>query len=130
MARFRPDGSCPGSSRTRSRGGRPEAFAPPFPPHTSGTPPDRAVRASTAGPPAETCGSLERPSKAVAGERRGDPYPRPTGEGIERSREMKTRTAGATAEVPVWPEKRRELHNHHFDSTIWNDFGFRDDDVV
>lgn len=29
-----------------------------------------------------------------------------------------------------WPEKQRELHNHHFDSTIWNDFPFRDDDIV
>src|SRR6478752_2113912 len=28
------------------------------------------------------------------------------------------------------PRKRRELHNHHFDSTIWNDFKFRDDDIV
>jgi aryl sulfotransferase len=29
-----------------------------------------------------------------------------------------------------WPAKTRELHNHHFDSTVWNDFAFRDDDVV
>ncbi len=29
-----------------------------------------------------------------------------------------------------WPTKKRELHNHHFDSTIWNDFVFRDDDIV
>ena len=29
-----------------------------------------------------------------------------------------------------WPQKTRELHNHHFDSTIWNDFTFRDDDIV
>ncbi|WP_372720608.1 sulfotransferase domain-containing protein [Novipirellula sp.] len=29
-----------------------------------------------------------------------------------------------------WPVKRRELHNHHFDSTIWNDFKFRDDDII
>ena len=29
-----------------------------------------------------------------------------------------------------WPEKTRELHNHHFDSTIWNDLEFRDDDIV
>jgi aryl sulfotransferase len=29
-----------------------------------------------------------------------------------------------------WPRKTRELHNHHFDSTIWNDFKFRDDDIV
>ena len=26
--------------------------------------------------------------------------------------------------------KTRELHNHHFDSTIWNDSRFRDDDVI
>lgn len=29
-----------------------------------------------------------------------------------------------------FPQKTRELHNHHFDSTVWNDFRFRDDDVV
>lgn len=29
-----------------------------------------------------------------------------------------------------WPQKTRELHNHHFDSTIWNDFDFRADDIV
>lgn len=30
----------------------------------------------------------------------------------------------------VWPVKARELHSHHFDSTIWNDFRFRDDDII
>jgi aryl sulfotransferase len=30
----------------------------------------------------------------------------------------------------AWPRKTRELHNHHFDSTVWNDFTFRDDDIV
>lgn len=30
----------------------------------------------------------------------------------------------------AWPQKTRELHSHHFDSTIWNDFHFRDDDIV
>ena len=30
----------------------------------------------------------------------------------------------------AWPRKTRELHNHHMDSTIWNDFAFRDDDVI
>jgi aryl sulfotransferase len=29
-----------------------------------------------------------------------------------------------------WPHKARELHNHHFDSTIWNDLVFREDDIV
>lgn len=28
------------------------------------------------------------------------------------------------------PQKTHEFHNHHFDSTIWNDFRFRDDDIV
>lgn len=28
------------------------------------------------------------------------------------------------------PVKTREIHSHHFDSTIWNDFRFRDDDIV
>ncbi len=28
------------------------------------------------------------------------------------------------------PQKTHELHSHHFDSTIWNDFEFRDDDII
>lgn len=28
------------------------------------------------------------------------------------------------------PRKTRDLHNHHFDSTVWDDFVFRDDDIV
>ena len=28
------------------------------------------------------------------------------------------------------PRKTREMHSHHFDSTIWNDLKFRDDDIV
>jgi aryl sulfotransferase len=30
----------------------------------------------------------------------------------------------------AWPRKTRELFNHHMDSTAWNDFPFRDDDVI
>lgn len=30
----------------------------------------------------------------------------------------------------VTPIKTRELHNHHFDSTIWNKFQFRDNDII
>jgi aryl sulfotransferase len=29
-----------------------------------------------------------------------------------------------------WPRKTREMHSHHFDSTVWNDFQFRGDDIV
>ena len=32
--------------------------------------------------------------------------------------------------VFAWPRKTRELMNHHMDSTVWNNFAFRDDDVV
>ena len=31
---------------------------------------------------------------------------------------------------PPWPTKTRDLHNHHFDSTVWDQFPFRDDDIV
>lgn len=32
--------------------------------------------------------------------------------------------------MPLMPTKSREIHNHHLDSTIWNDFVVRDDDIV
>ena len=35
-----------------------------------------------------------------------------------------------TASAPQWPTKTREYQSHHFDSTMWNDFKFRDDDIV
>ncbi|MBE9160386.1 sulfotransferase domain-containing protein [Nodosilinea sp. LEGE 06152] len=34
------------------------------------------------------------------------------------------------AGMTYWPVKTRELHSHHFDSTIWNNFEFRPDDIV
>jgi aryl sulfotransferase len=32
--------------------------------------------------------------------------------------------------MPALPTKTREMHNHHIDSTVWNDIEFRDDDIV
>jgi aryl sulfotransferase len=29
-----------------------------------------------------------------------------------------------------WPQKTRDIHNHHMDSTIWDGLDFRDDDIV
>jgi aryl sulfotransferase len=29
-----------------------------------------------------------------------------------------------------WPIKTRQIHNAHFDSSVWNDFTFRPDDIV
>ena len=30
----------------------------------------------------------------------------------------------------MWPKKTREMHNHHMNSTVWNTFKFRHDDIV
>lgn len=30
----------------------------------------------------------------------------------------------------AWPRKTREFQNHHFDSTVWNGFRFRDGDII
>jgi aryl sulfotransferase len=34
------------------------------------------------------------------------------------------------SDAVAWPTKTRDLHNHHFDSTIWDEFRFRDDDII
>jgi hypothetical protein len=42
-------------------------------------------------------------------------------------------SAAETIVDTVWvpsPKKQREQHNHHFDSTIWNDLTFREDDII
>lgn len=35
-----------------------------------------------------------------------------------------------TAEAMIWPRKTREVRNHHMDSTNWNEFRYRDGDIV
>ncbi|HZW09727.1 MAG TPA: sulfotransferase domain-containing protein [Phycisphaerales bacterium] len=35
-----------------------------------------------------------------------------------------------TSTAHAWPVKNREFLNHHFDSTAWNDFPFRGDDII
>jgi aryl sulfotransferase len=32
--------------------------------------------------------------------------------------------------VHAWPKKSRDIHNHHMNSTAWDRFKFRDDDIV
>lgn len=34
------------------------------------------------------------------------------------------------ATTTVMPVKQREMHNHHMDSTIWNEVKFRPDDII
>lgn len=38
--------------------------------------------------------------------------------------------ANAPLQDVTWPAKTRDLRNHHMDSTIWDRFAFRDDDVI
>src|ERR1700738_463342 len=51
-----------------------------------------------------------------------------------RSAAVAKGAASLTSQEPFlttrWPRKQREIHNHHFDSTIWNDFVFRLGDLV
>src|SRR4029453_7784344 len=57
-----------------------------------------------------------------------DPFPGYT-ESIESCRAEQHEGMPMTR-TPNWPRKTHELHSHHFDSTIWNDFKFRDDDII
>lgn len=34
------------------------------------------------------------------------------------------------AAAPAFPRKTRDMHNHHMDSTVWDRFAFRDDDII
>ena len=31
---------------------------------------------------------------------------------------------------PAWPVKTRDIHNSVFDSRVWDQFDFRDDDII
>src|SRR4051794_22860962 len=35
-----------------------------------------------------------------------------------------------TVAIAELPKKTRDLHNHHMDSTVWDEFRFRDDDII
>src|ERR1044071_947679 len=48
-----------------------------------------------------------------------------------RGVDARKRSKGVPMDTQIaWPRKTRELHSHHFDSTVWNDFPFRDDDII
>lgn len=49
---------------------------------------------------------------------------------IQTSQSQTQGNHSADATVVAWPQKTRELHNFHMNSTVWNDFKFRDDDIV
>lgn len=39
-------------------------------------------------------------------------------------------TSNSGATQPTWPVKTHEVRNHHLDTRIWNNFQFRDNDIV
>jgi hypothetical protein len=41
-----------------------------------------------------------------------------------------TPTSAVVDSTIEWPKKTIEMHNHHMNSEMWNDFAFRDDDIV
>lgn len=51
---------------------------------------------------------------------------------IEKNNAIKSKTQirkSPKAHI-AWPFKTREMHNHHMDSTVWNNFKFRNDDII
>ena len=57
---------------------------------------------------------------------------RPSKSKVTKSNSAKAKVAKAKpAKAKIaWPKKTREMHNHHMNSTVWNTFKFRDDDIV
>ena len=51
-------------------------------------------------------------------------------EGSKASAAQADRDRPTASDKINWPVKTHEMHNHHIDSTIWNDFAFRDDDII
>ncbi len=72
----------------------------------------KAVKAN----PAKAKAASAMPSKA-----------KPIKAKAKQSKAQKTKTLKTKI---AWPVKTREMHNHHMNSTVWNNFKFRDDDIV
>ncbi len=51
-------------------------------------------------------------------------------EGSKASAAQADRDRPTASDKINWPVKTHEMHNHHIDSTIWNDFPFRDNDII
>ena len=51
---------------------------------------------------------------------------------VEKTKAIKSKTRiRKSPEAKIaWPVKTREMHNHHMNSTVWNNFKFRNDDIV
>lgn len=43
---------------------------------------------------------------------------------------LKSKKAISDRAKVAWPKKTREMHNHHMNSTVWNNLKFREDDIV
>ena len=50
--------------------------------------------------------------------------------GKTKAIKSKTQTLKSSKAKIAWPVKTREMHNHHMNSTVWNNFKFRNDDII
>ena len=86
----------------------------------------KAKKKSTKGKSTKSKTAKAKPPKAKSA--RSKPLKAKAGKAKTPARKPK-KTAPSKAKI-AWPRKTREFHNHHFNSTVWNTFKFRDDDIV
>jgi aryl sulfotransferase len=48
----------------------------------------------------------------------------------QNRRDQELTTDAKVTDTIAWPKKTRDLHNHHTDSARWDNFPFRDDDII
>ena len=74
-----------------------------------------------------------KPVKAQAAKTRAKPVKsKPAKKVIAKAKaspRKATKAKSSKAKI-AWPVKTREIHNHHMNSTVWNNFKFRDTDIV
>ena len=81
--------------------------------------------------PAEAKSKKTKPTKSKAA-KATKVKARPSKSKVTKSKAAKAKVAKTkpTKAKIMWPKKTREMHNHHMNSTVWNTFKFRDDDIV
>ncbi len=80
---------------------------------------------------ANTKSAKSKPAKAKSGK------PKAANAKAKRSKPIKSKalnlkigkTKSPRTQI-AWPKKTHEMHNHHMNSTVWNNFKFRDNDIV
>jgi aryl sulfotransferase len=83
--------------------------------------------------PAKTKSKKAKPLKAKAAKTtKNRPKAKPARAVKAKAKVVKAKAKKTAPSRPkiAWPKKTREMHNHHMNSTVWNGFKFRNDDIV